>query len=154
MLKHIAAVLALLSPNMVHAESSVALQSDVFVERKNVKPDGSIAVTLEAPKMVVPGDNLVFVVKYQNVGSAPASNFSLTNPLPGAVAFNGTADGTETVSVDGGRTWGKLSALKIALAEGRSRPALMADVTHIKWQLARTLSVGASGKFMFRGTVR
>ena len=95
------------------AANNVTLSSDVFVERKVEKPDGKTAVVLEQPKTVIPGDNLVFVVKYKNIGNTPATDFSVTNPLPKAVAFNGTSDGTEIVSIDGGKNWGPLSALYI-----------------------------------------
>ena len=136
------------------AANSVSLSSDVFIERKVEKPNGTTAVVLEQPKTVTPGDNLVFVVNYKNVGSAPATDFSVTNPLPKAIAFNGTSDGTEIVSVDGGKTWGPLSALTYLSGNGDVRPALMTDVTHVKWKFNRALSAGSGGKLIFRGTVK
>ncbi|WP_229953562.1 hypothetical protein [Parasphingorhabdus litoris] len=158
LLKRLAIVAALVIPGMAPsaamAANNVALSSDVFVERTVKKPNGTTAVTLEAPKTVIPGDNLVFVVKYKNVGTTPATDFSVTNPLPKAVAFNGTSDGTEIVSVDGGKNWGPLSALKYTRENGEVRPALMSDVTHIKWKFNRALSVGSEGKLVFRGTVK
>lgn len=154
MLKFIVGLTALIMPGAAFAANDVALTSDVFVERKVEKPDGKTSVMLEQPTTVVPGDNLVFVVKYKNVGTAPATDFSVTNPLPKAVAFNGTSDGTEIVSIDGGKNWGALSALKYTRENGEVRPALMSDVTHIKWKFNRSLSVGSEGKFVFRGTVK
>ena len=154
MLKGLTIAIALILPGTAMAANSVSLSSDVFIERKVAKPDGTTAVVLEQPKTFMPGDNLVFVVKYKNVGSAPASDFSVTNPLPKAVAFNGTSDGTEIVSVDGGRTWGPLSALSYPSANGEVRPALMTDVTHVKWKFSRSLSAGSGGKLIFRGTVK
>ncbi|MEP2102225.1 MAG: hypothetical protein ABJP02_12025 [Parasphingorhabdus sp.] len=157
-LKRLAILAALavpvMAPSMAMAANNVALSSDVFVERTVEKPDGKTAVMLEAPKTVIPGDNLVFVVKYKNVGSTPATDFSVTNPLPKAVAFNGTSDGTEIVSIDGGKNWGPLSALTYTRENGEVRPALMSDVTHIKWKFNRSLSVGSEGKLVFRGTVK
>ncbi|MEP0318716.1 MAG: hypothetical protein ABJD49_08685 [Parasphingorhabdus sp.] len=153
-MKHISFCIALAMPAMAIAANNVALSSDVFVERSVEKADGKTAVVLEQPTTVVPGDKLVFVVKYKNVGTTPATDFSVTNPLPKAVAFNGTSDGTEIVSVDGGRNWGPLSALKYTRENGEIRPALMSDVTHVKWKFNQSLSVGSEGKLVFRGTVK
>ncbi len=154
MLKLISAILALAAPGAALAANNVELSSDVFVERKIDKPNGKTAIVLEQPKTVIPGDNLVFVVKYKNVGTQPATDFSVTNPLPKAVAFNGTADGKEIVSVDGGKTWGPLSTLTLTRENGEVRPAMMTDVTHVKWKFDRSLSVGSEGKLVFRGTVK
>ncbi len=136
------------------AVAPLQLRSDVFVERQVTHKDGKVATILAAPKMVTPGDNLVFVLHYKNVGTAPTSNFVVTNPLPKAVLFNGTSDGAEMVSIDGGKTYGTLSQLRVASTDGKARPASMADVTHIKWNLSQTLSAGSEGKLMFRGVVK
>ncbi|WP_430414871.1 hypothetical protein [Parasphingorhabdus sp.] len=154
MLKQAIIAIALSMPGAALAANDVALSSDVFIERKIAKPNGKTAVVLEQPKTVVPGDNLVFVVKYKNVGAAPATDFSVTNPLPKAVAFNGTSDGNELVSIDGGQNWGPLTALTYTRENGEVRPALMSDVTHIKWKFNHSLSVGSEGKLVFRGTVK
>jgi uncharacterized repeat protein (TIGR01451 family) len=136
------------------AATPLQLVSDVFVERQVVKADGSKTVILEKPNLVTPGDNLVFVVRYKNIGAATASNFVVTNPLPAAVAFDGTSDGLEIVSIDGGKGWGFLSALRVKKADGTARPALRSDVTHIKWNLNQPLTAGAEGKLIFRGIVK
>ena len=153
-MKYLSAFAALTLPGAAFAANNVALSSDVFVERKVEKSNGKTAIVLEQPKTVVPGDNLVFVVKYKNVGDTAATDFSVTNPLPKAVSFNGTSDGTEIVSIDGGKNWGPLSALKYQLDSGEVRPALMSDVTHIKWKFNQALSAGSEGKLVFRGTVK
>ncbi|MEO9600565.1 hypothetical protein [Parasphingorhabdus sp.] len=154
MLKQFILTIALIMPGTAIAADSVSLSSIVFVERKVAKPNGTTAMVLEKPTTVIPGDNLVFVVKYKNVGTEPAVDFSVTNPLPEAVAFNGTSDGREIVSVDGGNTWGPLSDLTYQSANGDVRPALMADVTHIKWKFNRSISAGSEGELVFRGTVK
>jgi uncharacterized repeat protein (TIGR01451 family) len=136
------------------AASPIELTSNIFVEKQQKKADGSYSVNLVKPDIIVPGDQLVFVVRFRNVGSAPASNFTVTNPVPKAVAFSGTSDGAELVSIDGGKSWGKLSQLRVVNLDGTGRAALMADVTHIKWNLNQTLTAGAEGKLIFRGVVR
>lgn len=138
----------------VAAATPLELKSEVFVERRVVRSDGSNAVVLEKPNMVTPGDNLVFVVRYKNIGGSTANNFVVTNPLPAAVAFNGTSDGLEVVSVDGGKSWGILGTLRVAMRDGTMRPAMLTDVTHIKWNLNQPLTAGAEGKLIFRGIVK
>jgi uncharacterized repeat protein (TIGR01451 family) len=152
MKKIIFALLSLIAVPSVAAPLELA--SDVFVEREHKRPDGSVTTILEEPKLVLPGDQLVFVVRYKNVGAQPASKFTVTNPIPRAVAFSGTADGTEIVSIDGGRNWGFLTQLKVSKADGSVRPALPGDVTHVKWNLNQTLAAGSAGKLVFRGVVR
>ena len=146
--------LVVLSSAAVQAATPLQLSSDVFVERHVRHADGSNAVVLQKPNLVTPGDNLVFVVKYKNTGSKATSNISVTNPLPSAVAFNGTSDGLEMVSVDGGKSWGFLSALRVAGQDGKLRSVRMIDVTHIKWNLNQPLSAGSEGKLIFRGVVK
>jgi uncharacterized repeat protein (TIGR01451 family) len=146
--------LALLIGTTAQAATPLQLSSDVFVERQVKRADGSNAVVLQKPNLVTPGDNLVFVVKYKNTGAKPATNISVTNPLPNAVAFNGTSDGLEMVSVDGGKSWGFLPALRVAGQDGKPRAARMTDVTHVKWNLNQPLSAGSEGKLIFRGVVK
>ncbi len=132
----------------------VSLDSDVMVERTKTDADGRAAVVLEAPSVVVPGDHLVFVLRYHNSGARPASNFVVTNPLPAAVQYAGVDDQTADVSIDGGRTWGKLAALTKAGADGSRQPASAADVTHIRWAFAQAIPAGEAGRLTFRGVVR
>ncbi|MFM2409929.1 MAG: hypothetical protein RL481_757 [Pseudomonadota bacterium] len=136
------------------AAAPVELSSDIFVEKQQKRPDGSLATTLVAPKTILPGDQLVFVVRYRNAGKAPASGLTVTNPIPAAISFSGTSDGAEWVSIDGGKSWGKLSQMSVKAADGNSRPALMTDVTHLKWNMNQTLAAGESGKLIFRGVVK
>ncbi len=148
------AVMMAFASSAAFATTPLELKSDVFVERQVVRTDGSKTVVLEKPNMVTPGDNLVFIVRYKNVGGSTASNFVVTNPLPSAVAFNGTSDGLEIVSIDGGKSWGILGTLRVTKADGIVRPATLTDVTHIKWNLNQPLTAGAEGKLIFRGIVK
>ncbi|MEQ1510105.1 MAG: hypothetical protein ABL909_06865 [Sphingopyxis sp.] len=146
--------LSLSSPSLAQNANAVSLNSDVMVERTTTDANGRSQVTLEEPRMVVPGDHLVFVLRYRNNGAQPAGSFVVTNPLPSAVAFQGTADTSATVSVDGGRNWGTLSTLEISNQDGTKRPARSEDVTHIRWAFAQPIPAGQAGRLMFRGIVR
>ena len=153
-MKYLIAFLALIAPANAVLGNQVALDSDVFVERNEEQADGTVTVTLEEPTRVVPGDNLLFVLTYENTGAEAAENFVVTNPMPEAVVFVEEVDGGAVYSVDGGTVFGALSELRVAGEGGVERDAQPADVTHIRWTLTEPIPAGASGQLKFRGVVR
>lgn len=146
-------MIAILVPAHALAANNVTLSSMVLLERTVSDSAGRNRIVLEEPKMVTPGDRLVFILAYRNAGHVPASDFIVTNPLPAAVAFQGAADGAQ-VSIDGGKSWGTLPALRMREADGHWRNARPEDVTHLRWALKQAIPAGAQGKLSFRGIVR
>ncbi len=136
------------------AANPVALTNDVFVERVSTDADGKRKVVLEEPKVVIPGDRLLFVLNYRNASARAAERFVVTNPMPSAVQFAEQADDMALVSIDGGKSWGQLAQLRVPDGNGGDRPAQTADVTHIRWAFNQPIPAGASGKLMFRGVVK
>jgi uncharacterized repeat protein (TIGR01451 family) len=149
-----ATTMLLAVPAAAQTANAVALNSDVMVERTSTDAQGRTQTTLETPRVVVPGDNLVFILRYQNNGARPATDFTITNPLPTAVAFTGAQDASAVVSVDGGRNWGQLAQLTVRNQDGSTRPARADEVTHVRWTFAQPIPAGQAGRLMFRGIVR
>lgn len=147
-------LLAAALPAPALAANQVALNNNVFVERVSTDAQGKQRILLEEPKVVVPGDRLVFVLNYRNAGAQPADKFVITNPMPSAVRFADAGDTQPLVSVDGGKQWGLLADLSVAAADGTRRTAQPADVTHIRWAFQKPIPAGATGKLMFRGIVK
>ena len=147
-------LLAAALPVPALAANEVALDNLVFVERVSTDAEGKQRILLEEPKVVVPGDRLVFVLNYRNAGAQPADRFVITNPMPAAVRFADAGDTQPLVSVDGGKQWGRLGELSIATADGVQRAAQPADVTHVRWAFQKPIPAGATGKLMFRGIVK
>ena len=146
--------LAALVPAPAYAANQVALDNSVFVERVTTDAAGKERVLLEEPKIVVPGDRLVFVLNYRNAGAQPADQFVITNPMPSAVRFARAGHNSPLVSVDGGKAWGTLETLSVMQPDGTRRAAQPADVTHIRWAFQKPIPAGATGKLMFRGVVK
>lgn len=153
MIRLLIALSALSVPAVALAANDVALTSAMFVERSVPQASGPAKITLEQPKSVPPGAILVFVLNYRNQGKAPATNFTVTNPIPVGVAFDSTPDAGASYSVDGGKLWGPLTTLRVSSKTG-SRAAIPEDVTHIRWILLKPIAVGATGKLSFRGSVK
>lgn len=102
---------------------------------------------------VVPGSHLIVVTDYHNISARPLDHFVVTNPLPAALMLSDDGFGDFEVSVDGGKTFGKLAALSVADAKGARRPAQAADVTTLRWVIAQ-IAPGASGKLEYHAVVR
>lgn len=136
----------------IAAPGQVALAGDVKLE-KTVTENGTSRTELLEPKVVVPGDRLLFTTRYTNGGSTPAKNFVVTNPLPAAVTLSYDAAGGYSVSVDHGKTWGPLSTLKVIDAKAGVRAATASDVTHLRWTL-QSIAPGFTGTVRYRAIVR
>ncbi len=135
--------LALAAPVIASAAPLVALDSDVFIERF-VPNKGRLLQPASALKR---GDRVVYIVSWTRMGGA--GSFTVTNPLPRQVSFQGSADGREEVSVDGGRTWGKLESLRAG-----SRLATAEDVTHVRWKVPASEAARGTGQITYSAIVR
>lgn len=144
--------LGLIVPGTALAADPVSLTSTVFVEKTSTGAQGRNRVVLEPPGRMSPGDRLVFMLNYRSVGTRSIGDFVVTNPMPAAVAYQGTSDPSAVVSIDGGRRWGRLDQLKVTERDGSIRSARPEDVTHVRWTL--NPATGSAGRLMFRGVVR
>ncbi|HEX4873700.1 MAG: hypothetical protein ACK4SJ_10330 [Sphingorhabdus sp.] len=142
------------------ASSTVVLSSEAMIERTETGADGKERLVLKQPKdvIVVPGDRVIFTLRYVNKGAESAAGFRATNPMPGPVQFVSVAEDWAEVSVDGGANWGKLADLKISAktADGvtSQRAAGPEDVTHVRWVFANAIPPGAEGSVSYRGIVK
>ncbi len=122
---------------------TVALDSAVFVEkvqRGNVR-------SLEPAERMIRGDRIVTVVTWYRMGGA--GGFTVTNPLPRAIAYQASAREDEEVSVDGGRSWGRIGVLRVG-----SRQATPEDVTHVRWRVPADRAAQGRGLIAYSGIVR
>lgn len=135
-------------------QPQVSLQSHIAVERVSIDKDGTKRVSFEEPKVVTPGDRLAFTLAYANASNRPAENFVITDPMPKGVVFADHESPGALVSVDGGKSFGLLSALKAIGSDGSLRPANASDVTHVQWRFSRPIAPGEHGQVKFEGVVR
>lgn len=146
-----AAVLA--SPSLSFAQgNAVSLTGDVKLE-KTVTENGAAKVVLSDPKVVVPGDRLLFSTAYRNDSAQAVTNFVVTNPLPTAVTLAPESAATLEVSTDGGKSWGQLAALSVADGKGGQRAALASDATHVRWTIP-SIAPGGTGTVKYHAIVR
>ncbi len=131
----------------VSAQTRVTFDSAVYVE--HMKP-GDVR-QLEPADRLSRGARVVTIVTWRKNGGARdfGGGFTITNPMPRAIAYQNSASDDTEVSVDGGRTWGKLGTLRMG-----SRYATPEDVTHVRWRIAPGHAAQGSGQIAYSGIVR
>lgn len=109
------------------AAKVVVTTNDVGVERTElVKAD-----------LVVPGDKIAYTIEARNVSGDAVEQVVITDPIPAEMLFvPGTveAEGARVLfSVDGGESFDLEDKLVVIGGDGRPRPAIASDFTHIRW---------------------
>jgi len=142
---------AAIAPVAAQAESPVRFASDLFVERFVPGAGGTMTRVLEPADRLKSGDRVIFVVNWKSDGARP---FTFVNPVPGTIAFQRSAEDREDVSIDGGKTWGKLADLRVRDADGSIRHATPDDVTTLRWRVPVHMAAAGAGQITYRGVVR
>ncbi len=136
------ALASLSAPNPALAQVGVALESAVFIER--TAPEGR---RLEPASQLSRGDRVVYIVTWERTNGS--GGFTVTNPLPRSVYFQDSASTDTEISVDGGRSWGKLGELRLG-----SRFATPEDVTHVRWRVPAAEAARGKGRIAYSAIVR
>lgn len=114
----------------LHAQSGVAVQSAVFVERSDAA--GS---NVRAADRFTSGDQILTVMTWQ---AADRSSARIVSAVPAGLELQSVSrDGVE-YSTDGGRTWR-------TAGDGRQLPH---GVTHLRWR------TGGDGRLSYRAVMR
>lgn len=135
---------AAVSTAPAHAAPNIATDSAVFIENRQ---DDAMR-SLEQADELARGDRVVTILRWYRLGGGDRG-FTITNPLPRTIAYQQSSRSDELVSVDGGKTWGRLGELRVG-----SRLAIPEDVTHVRWRISPRLAALGSGKIAYRGVVR
>ena len=137
------------------AAPPAAIKLDIAVQKEIAikDPGGVQKVQLVEPKLVVPGDAVVYRITYTNVGKEPTSAVVVNNRVPEHMTYiPATAEGANTnilFSVDG-TVFGPPEKLKVRLPDGTERPATVKDISYIRWLVASEVQPGGSGTVSYK----
>jgi uncharacterized repeat protein (TIGR01451 family) len=151
-----------LAPAAVPAQQKSAIElksvAEVEVAEKNAQGETVTKRKEAALAKVVPGDVVVFTTRYVNTGKEPAGNVTIMNPVPDHMSYiDKSVEGKGAridFSVDGGKTYGQPDKLKVTDGQGKVRPALARDYTHIRWILTAPLAPGGTGSVSFKAQLK
>lgn len=121
------------------------------MQEKVVEEAGVKHVALVPAGTIVPGQEVVYDLAFANKGTKPAEQVVLTNPVPATLEY--VSGENALVSVDGGKTFAALGALKVTAADGTQRAAEPKDVTHLRWNLA-AIAPGSGGHVRFKARLK
>jgi uncharacterized repeat protein (TIGR01451 family) len=127
----------------------IAVQKEIAIK----DPTGVQKVQLVEPKLVVPGDAVVYRITYTNVGKEPTTAVVVNNKVPEHMTYiPATAEGANTrilFSVDG-TDFGPPEALKVRKPDGTERPATAEDIAYIRWLVSSEVQPGGSGTVSYK----
>jgi hypothetical protein len=126
---------------------SVSVDSAIYVEHASNDSSRGLTRSLALADRLSRGDRIVTILTWQKQGGT--GGFTVVNPLPRKVSYQGSAREDEEVSVDGGRTWGRLGELSVG-----QRLATAEDVTHVRWHVAPGQAARGQGRIAYSGIVR
>lgn len=134
------------------AEGTVDVRTVVQKEEVTVNEDGETVRKLVDADVVVPGETVFYTITFRNVGTEPADNVVITNPIADSLVYiDGSAFGPGTdiqFSVDGGQTFARVDALTV-VEDGVERKATTGDYTHVRWVMNNDLEAGAQAVARF-----
>jgi len=157
MYKYIKTTLVATAVLLAGTASALTAQQSVQKEIISINADGSETISYVSAEKVIPGERIAYLLDFANDQSEPATDLKLVMPVPEVITFNeGSARGEGTIisySVDG-ETFMPREALRVALDDGKSRPAVADDITHIRWVIAGPVQPGEKGQLAFSGTLK
>ncbi|MDE2302503.1 MAG: hypothetical protein KGK11_08070 [Sphingomonadales bacterium] len=145
-LRLILAGLCAAAPLPAMARPAVMLDSAIFIEHSGAA-HGTPSRMIEPAQNFTRGERVVTLVSW--TVAAGRGGFTVVNALPPTLAWQKSADGTEEVSVDGGRNWGRLEDLRVG-----TRRATPEDVTHVRWHISPQQALVGAGRIAYAGFVR
>ena len=155
---HLLLLFGALSFGAVAADNGIRITSIAETEIEVTASDGTKRITRTTLDRAIPGTEVIFTNRVENLTGKPAQNLVIDNPIPKETAYKaGSAFGKDTqiiFSADGGKSYDLAAKLLVKDAEGRQRIALPDEYTHIRWTHPGQLAAGKSGEVGFRAVVR
>ena len=149
---------ALFSNNIFAKEGDIVLTNKVFKQVIKKDKDGNTTYDYIGAELAVPGDVMMYVISFENIGSDPAERIVINDPIPNNSKYRiDSAVGkntTITFSIDGGKSFGNPDDLVVKDKNGKEWKAKPESYTHIRWVYNKPLMPGEKGKISFKTQIK
>jgi hypothetical protein len=137
------------------AKISVKAIAEVAVQTSQ---GGRETVHLQPADRVVPGDEVIYTVEIRSTIATAQPPPTVDYPIPEHMRYVADsavgAGAVVSYSVDGGHTFARPEELYVTEPDGKKRPAMAEDYTHIRWRLKHTLAGNSVAFARFRAIVK
>lgn len=121
-------------------------------------PDGEKVKKRVEAKKVLPGETVIYTIRYSNVGQEKADDVVISNPIPKHMIYrDGSALGADTVvtySINHGKTFAQPDELEVKKDDGSVRLAGPGEYTAIRWTLTKSVLPGQSGSVTYSAVLK
>lgn len=141
------------APALAGMTATQIVEKEIVVRAAN----GTQTVTRKPADKVIPGETVVYSIRYKNDSAAAASDIVLVMPVPKEVSYvEGSVSGDDAniaFSADGGKTYVARGRLTVE-EDGASRPARGDEITHIRWTLSTPVPTKGEGEVSYKAVLR
>ena len=136
----------------------IVLTNKAFKQVIEKDKDGNVTYDYVEPKLVLPGDVILYTIISENIGTAQAENVVINNPVPNNSKYrSGSAVGKNTkitFSIDGGKTFDVPGKLIVKDKNGKESKAKAEIYTNIRWVYVKPLAPGDKSKVSFKTEIK
>lgn len=147
---------AMLSAAQAQQAGSIELKNIAEIEIEVRDAQGKIERKRAAVAKAVPGTEVIYTTTFKNIGTRPAANIVINNPVPANTTLvAGSVYGANTeisYSVDS-KTFATPDKLKVKDKDGKEITATAADYTAIRWTFKGDLAAGKTAEAGFRAVI-
>ena len=157
-----ATVLLLMLGSAAFAEDvkgTIVLESmnEVEVVVENEKGEKEVKRVDAAKARILPGDEILFSVRFSNAGTEPAGDIVITNPVPEHMILKPLTihgeNASVILSIDNGKSFDRQEALFVVEEDGTKRPPKPEEYTHVRWSFSKEITPGEHGSVGFSAIV-
>lgn len=114
----------------------IKISMQAQIEQVSVDVMGRKLVKMVDAELVLPGEEVVYTITFENISDETTTGVVISNPIPEHMVFvSGLSkpQGVEVVYSVDGKHFDRPEKLRVAIDGDKTRPAVAADYTHIRW---------------------